>query len=375
MKRIPQGDLLRQYLLKSSISTTLLSEVLKSKGVLVKSRNKKSTLPFYLKTIIDAKLFGLIENNEVKREKQPKFTNASIKVNKEFKLDQLCDLKLNLQTDLIEKNEFKLSYTLKNVPEFYIDNDSSNKNQTKIALDIEVEIEDQLENYNSTTIERNAKIDVILENDVLIINKSYTSPETKEIVDFVVEKVRKYLKEEQYINKNDDFVTIRFNDFDNDKRVEFLKSFKNISDNKIKYKSIIDLDIEYQDNHKGFDKLLDSITNMKVKGDNLDSHPFIDDINYYSKILISGIKIRYDFDIGLERGEFILNLEFPEFKSDSADENASNPNFVFSIYITNCLDKQNIYKITSELAIIIEKYKNEVYSHYKIENNLIGLSK
>ncbi len=364
MKRIPQGDLLRQYLLKSSISTSLLSELLKNKNVLVKSKNKKATLPYFLKTIIDAKLFYQIEQNEIIKEKQPKFTNASIKVKNDFKIDKLCDLRLNLQDELVEKNEFKMSYSFKNVPEFYID--SSKKKETKIALDIEIEIENQLENYRSTTIDRNAKIDIFLEKDVLIINKNYTSPETKEVVDFVVEKVRKYLKEEQFINKDDDFMTIRFDDFEDQKRVEFLKSFQHLNSKNLKYKSIVDLDIEYRNDYKGFDKLLDSIKSMKVKGDNLENHPFIADVNYYSKIIVSGIKIKYEFDLGMERGEIILDLGFPEFDSTSVDEENSNPIFVFSINVINCLNKSNTYRITSELAVIIEKYKNEVYAQYKI---------
>jgi len=364
MKRIPQGDLLRQYLLKSSISTSLLSELLKKKNVLVKSKNKKATLPYFLKTIIDAKLFYQIEQNEIIKEKQPKFTNASIKVQNDFQIDKLCELKLNLQDELIEKNEFKMNYALKNVPEFYID--TSKKNETKIALDIEIAIEDQLENYRSTTIDRNAKIDVFLEKDVLIINKNYTSPETKEVVDFVVEKVRKYLKTEHFINKDDDFVTIRFDDFQDQKRVEFLKSFQYLNTKSLEYKSIVDLDIEYRDDYKGFDKLLDSIRSMKIKGDNLENHPFIGDVNYYSKILVSGMKIKYEFDLGMEKGEIILDLGFPEFDSNSVDEENSNPTFVFSINVTNCLNKSNIYRITSQLAVIIEKYKNEVYSQYKI---------
>ena len=320
MKRVPQGDLLRQYLLKSSINTTILSELLKSKCVLIKSRNKKATLPYFLKTLIDAKLFNNIENSEVFREKQHKFTNASIKIKNDFKIEKICEIELNLQEQLIEKNEFKLNYSFKNVPEFYID--SSNKDQIKVSLDIEIEIEDQLENYNSTKIERNAKIDVILEKDVLIIHKDYTSPETKEVVDFVVERVRKYLKEEHFIEKNEDFFSIRLEDFSAEK-------------------------------------------SMKVKGNNLENHPFLEDKNYYSKILVSGIKIKFDFELPMEKGEIILNLGFPHFKSDSIDEDFSNPIFVFSINVINCLNKTNVYKITSELAVIIEKYKNQIYPHYK----------
>ena len=364
MKRIPQGDLLRQYLLKSSINTTILSDLLKSRNVIIKSKNKKATLPYFLKTLIDAKLFNSIENSEVFKEKQHKFTDASIKIKNDFALEKICDIKLDLQEKLIEKNEFKLNYAFKNVPEFYID--LSNKDQTKISLDIEIEIEDQLENYNSTKIDRNAKIDIVLENDVLIIHKDYTSPETKEVVDFVVERVRKYLKEEHYIDKDDDFFSIRLEDFLAEKRVEFLKSFQHISAQQLKYKSILDLDLEYKDDHKGFDKLLDSISSMKVKGNNLENHPFLSDINYYSKILVSGIKIKFDFELAMEKGEIILNLGFPHFKSDSEETEISNPIFVFSINVISCLHKSNIYKIISELALIIEKYKNENYPHYKI---------
>lgn len=363
MKRIPQGDLLRQYLLKSSIGTSLLSDILKSKNVLIKSKNKKATLPYFLKTIIDAKLFNQIESKEVFKEKQQKFTNASIPVKEDFKLEKLTDLELNLNEDLIERSEFKMNYRLKNAPEFYIE--KVEKDKIKVALDIEIEIEDQLENFKSTTIERNAKIDVVLENEVLIINKNYTSPETKEVVDFVVEKVRKFLKQEHYIDKDDDFFMIRFDDFKDEKRVEFLKSFQNISVPQLTYKSIVDLDIVYKDNHKGFDKLLDSISNMKIRGLNLDNHPFVSDINYYSKILISGMKIKYEFDLGTEKGEIIIDLGFPGFKHDSVEDNLSNPIFVFSINVINCLHKSNIYRITSDLAIIIEKYKNDIYPHYK----------
>nr|WP_322625886.1 hypothetical protein [uncultured Flavobacterium sp.] len=363
MKRVPQGDLLRQYLLKSSIGTALLSDILRTKNVLIKSKNKKATLPYFLKTVIDAKMFGLIESNEVFKEKQQKFTNASITVNSDFKIEKLADLKLNLQEELVDRSEFKLNYNLKNAPEFYIE--KIDKDHVKVALDIEIEIEDQLENFKSTTIDRNAKIDVILEKDVLIINKNYTSPETKDIVDFVVERVRKFLKEEHFIEKDDDFFTIRFDDFKDDKRLEFLKSFQYISLSQLKYKSIIDLDIVYKDNHKGFDKLLDNISNMKVRGLNLESHPFVSDVNYYSKILVSGMKIKYDFDLGTEKGEIILDLGFPGFKHDSGDEDLSNPNFVFSIHVLNCINKSNIYKIISELAVIVEKYKNDTYSHFK----------
>ncbi|MEG1025518.1 MAG: hypothetical protein RSF34_13655 [Flavobacterium sp.] len=363
MKRVPQGDLLRQYLLKSSISTTLLSDILKGKNVLIRSKNKKATLPYFLKTIIDAKLFNEIESKEVVKEKQQKFTNASIKVKNDFKLEKLTDLKLDLHNELIEKSEFKLNYSFKNAPEFYIE--SIDKNQIKVALDIEIEIEDQLENFRSTTIERNAKIDVVLDNDVLIINKNYTSPETKEVVDFVVESVRKFLKQEHYINKNDDFFTIRFDDFKDAKRVEFLKSFQNISTPQLTYKSIVDLDIEYKDNHKGFDKLLDSISSMKIRGMNLENHPFVSDLNYYSKIVVSGIKVKYDFDLGTEKGEIILDLGFPGYKSDAVEESLSNPVFEFSINVSNCLHKSNVYKITSDLAVLIEKYKNGSYPHYK----------
>lgn len=370
MKRVPQGDLLRQYLLKSSISTSLLSNILKSKNVIIKSKNKKATIPYFLKTVIDSKLFNVIENSEVLKEKQQKFTNASITVNKDFKLAVLADLKLNLQNELVERSEFKLNYNLKNAPEFYIETVS--KDHTRIALDIEIEIEDQLENFKSTTIQRNAKIDVILENDVLIINKNYTSPETKEVVDFVVEKVRKFLKQEHYIGKDDDFFTIRFDDFKDSKRVEFLKSFRNISVSQLRYKSIVDLDIVYKDDYKGFDKLLDNISNMKVRGLNLDMHPFVADVAYYSKILVSGMKIRYDFDLGTEKGEIILDLGFPGFKFDSIEDSLSNPVFVFSINVISSLHKSNVYKITSELAVIIEKYKNDIYIHIlKVESILM----
>lgn len=364
MKRIPQGDLLRQYLLKGTIGTSLLSDLLKNKNVLVKSKNKKATIPYYLKTIIDTKLFNQIESNEIFKEKQQKFTNASIPVKKDFKLEKLTDLKLNLHQDLADNSEFKLNYSLKNVPEFYID--TLEKGKVKVVLDIEIEIEDQLENYMSTTIERNAKIDLVLENDILIINKNYTSPETKDVVDHVVERVRKFLKQEHYIDKDANFHTIRFTDFIDTQRLEFLKSFQNLVDTKLKYKSIIDLDIFYKDDHKGFDKLLDSISNMKVKGLNLDNHPFVTDINYYSKILVSGMKIKYEFNLGTEQGEITLNLGFPDFKQDSFEENLANPSFVFSINVNKSLHKSNEYKIINDIAIIIEKYKNDTYKHYKI---------
>lgn len=362
IKKVPQGDLLRQYLLKSSINQNLLFTLLKNRGVLLKSKKKETILPYFLKTIVDAEIFDEIQMKDSIKEKRPKFTNASIKLKEDFEVERLTDLKLNLNSDLVENKEFKSNYSFKNEPQFYVDDRENG--QKKVSLDIEIAIENPLENFGSTQVYRTAKIDIVQEGNSLIINKNYTSPETKEIIDFVVGKIRTYLKQEDYINKEDDFIAIRFNDFNNENRVEFLKSFKFLNE-KIEYKSIIDIDIECKEKYDNIDKLLESISNMKIKGSNLEEHPFLIDKEYYSKIIPYCIKIKYGFDLGLEKGEFILELSFPEFDSESEEENYSNPIFLFSINVTNCNHKDNVYRITNELALIIEKYKNEVYNRYK----------
>lgn len=364
IKKVPQGDLLRQYLLKSSINQNLLFTLLKNRGVLLKSKKKETTLPYFLKTIVDAEIFDEIQMKDSIKEKRPKFTNASIKLKENFEVERLTDLKLNLHSDLIENKEFRLNYSFKNEPQFYVD--FGEDKQKKVSLDIEITIENPLENFGSTQVDRTAKIDIVQEGNSLIINKNYTSPETKEIIDFVVGKIRTHLKQEDYINKEDDFISIRFNDFDNKTRVEFLKSFKFLNE-KIKYKSIIDADIECKEKYDNIDKLLESISNMKIKG-NLEKHPFLTDEEYYSKIILYCIKIEYEFDLGLEKGEFILELSFPEFDSESEEENYSNPIFLFSINVTNCNNKDNINRITNELALLVEKYKNEVYNSIIVSN-------
>ncbi|WP_172913942.1 hypothetical protein [Capnocytophaga canis] len=364
IKKVPQGDLLRQYLLKSSINQNLLFTLLKNRGVLLKSKKKETILPYYLKTIVDAEIFDEIQMKDSIKEKRPKFTNASIKLKEDFEVEKLTELKLDLYSDLLEKKEFKPNYSFKNEPQFYVD--FREDKQKKISLDIEIAIENPLENFGSTQVDRTAKIDIIQEGNSLIINKNYTSPETKEIIDFVVGEIRTYLKQEDYINKEDDFIAIRFNDFNNENRVEFLKSFKFLAD-KVKYESILDIDIECKEKYDKIDKLLENISNMKIKGD-LETHPFLIDKEYYSKIILHCIKIKYGFDLGLEKGEFILELSFPEFDSESEEENHSNPIFQFSINVTNCNNKDNINRITNELALLVEKYKNEVYNSIIVSN-------
>lgn len=367
---IPQGDVLRQLLAKSSTSEANINSLLREKGVFLSVGDKNVSVPLLMKSIISPKDFFFLSEIQKKKEDAIKYRTISIKCSRDFDWSDIID-NVDINKLIVDNHTYKPNYSVMGQPNFYYENNNT------IALDYSIERENLLSDmYNSKTIHKGSIIlnkSKIDNNEIQVsIQHNFTTKETLEVNDILIGGLKKKLKDNSIINSNNDIITIKFNNFDNVNRIQFFYSFIQDFSIYMSFKSITDINLYFDENiesHKDIKDFLDKLDNLKLNGRELQEHILVTNKEYYPKLIFATIKLKYSFNINGIKGLTSVNIGFPDYIK-SKDESSE---FQMSIEIN--LEKEfkkggNEKEIRKKVLDFLEKRKVESYDKFKFENQL-----
>ena len=354
---IPQGDVLRQLLAKSSTSETSINSLLREKGVFLSVGDKNVSVPLLMKSIISPKDFFFLSEIQKKKEDTIKYRTISIKCSRDFEW-----------SEIINNHTYKPNYSVIAQPNFYYEN-----NLNTALLEYSIERENLLSDmYNSKTTHKGSIIlnkRKISDNKIqLSIQHNFTTKETLEVNDILISRLKEKLKDSSIINSNNDIITIKFNNFNNVNRILFFYSFIQDFSIYMSFKSITDINLYFDENiesHKDIKDFLDKLDNLKLNGRELQEHILVTNKEYYPKLIFATIKLKYSFNINGIKGVTWVNIGFPDYIK-SKDEFSE-----FQMSIEMNLDKEfkkreKEKEIRKKILDFLEKRKVESYDKFKI---------
>ncbi|MEH1008437.1 hypothetical protein VDP25_11880 [Winogradskyella sp. ECml5-4] len=361
---LPQGDNIRQLLVKSNISQSNINLLLREKGVYLGHSEKNNSVPLLMKSIISPNDFETLYSTQKTKEDSIKYRTASINCSSDFNVSEIFSDALDLNQSIIEKHTYKPNYKVIGNPSFYFENENT------AVIDYKIERENLLNDWsNNKTYHEGSVILKKLQNDTIqvTIQQNSTSKETFEVNNIIINNVKKLLSQNSVIENKQDFIRIKFNDFSNSNRIKFLYSFTAEFCLYLEFKSITDIDLFLDpdiESPQDVRTFLKEIDNLKLNGKGLQNHLLLTNEIYYPKLIFGSIKFKYKINYRGMEGIANLNLSFPEYIK-SNQENAELQISIDLLLNKEYRNSRTENEIRKKLFEFIEKKKIESFNNFR----------
>jgi hypothetical protein len=361
---LPQGNNIRQLLVKSNITDASISNLLKTKGVFLGHGEKNNSVPLLMKTLISPNDFQYLDEIQKNKEENLKHRTSSIECIQDFELSKILNVPLNINDLIKEIHTYQPNYKVSGNPSFYFEDKNT------AILEYKIERENLLNDWTDSKTYHKGSL-VLKKDDTgkvnISVQQNLTSKESLEVNKIVISKVKSILHQNSLINKNENFVSIRFNDFSNTSRIKFLYAFASDFCAHVKFISLSDLNL-YLDpsvqSHQDIEKFLAEIENLRLKGKTLQNHVFINSTDYHPKLLFASIVLQFDLTYRNTTGKMYLNLSFPDYilRKSQLAEFQIQVNFSYR----KAKNKSNLdNKIRKVILPFIEELKLQKFDEYK----------
>lgn len=364
---LPQGNNIRQLLVKSNISDASINVLLKGKGVFLGQAEKNDSVPLLMKTIISPDDFENLYETQKAKEESFKHRTVSIDCGSDFALSTILKAPININEYIKDRHTYRPNYKVIGNPSFYFEN------KNRAVLEYKIERENLLNDWTDSKTYHKGSLLLTKGGDGefhISVQKNSTSKETLEVNNIVISHVKSILQKESIIDKNDNFNSIRFNNFDNANRIKFLYSFANNFCIYVKFISLTDINL-YLDptipSHADIEKFLAEIENLKLRGKELQKHIFIKSNAYHPKLLFSSINLRFEIEYKGVQGYMNLNISFPDYIKRRTEYAELQTQISFSL--KNVKKKEvTENKLRNEILPFIESLKILSFNKFKKES-------
>ncbi|MDA0107696.1 hypothetical protein OH456_06045 [Vibrio sp. La 4.2.2] len=360
---LPYGDALRDLLNDQGITKADLKLVLRRRGVFVGSDNRPSYVTMLCRTgLTPAELIEVQEKIRVKEE-NPKVQTQTVKwAGGEQSLLQSVPKSYDINK-LISK-PFS-NYKVLGAPSFK----AIDGNKDHVELSFTVERFDYTKSWDKNRSQFTGKVRFKKGDDNvdICINLSHTSPQTKEVANLIAKDIVNTFKNCGLVDRNTSIKTIKFNDFTNESRIQFLKELSQKQfDNELLFKDTKDIGFR-PDTSKELPEDLswmqEKITNLILQGKNLHSTFFIHNKSYHQYIQMHRVDADYSFDYKDYSGSCRISFDFPDLV---AKENQSSELVIKVVNLR--FSKKNVSISTSKLKemllVHLEPKKIELFEKY-----------
>lgn len=361
---LPQGDRIRQLLVKSNITDAGLNAMLKEKGVFLGRSEKNNSVPILMKSIISPDDFESLYTIQKNKEEKIKHRTSTIQCKQEFELSDIFNQPIDINKEIKDRHTYQPNFKVLGNPTFFFDENNV------ATLNYRVERENLLNDWtdNKTIHEGAVILKKSSEGSIQItVQQNSTSKETLKVNQIMSNYVKEVLEQKTIIDKSDTFVSIRFNDFTNEKRIKFLYSFAQDFCIYTKFKSLTDLNLNLDPTVKSeedLEKFLAEIENLKLKGKQLQNHVFINTTTYHPKLLFAAVKLRYKLDYLGTDGTLTVTASFPDYLR--AKNEFSEFQIQLDFILPNVKKKYTIEsKIRNKLLPFLEEIKLKSYINWK----------
>lgn len=364
-KILPQGDLMRQLLVKSNITDATINKVLREKGVFLGHSNKNNSVPLLMKTLVSPEDFEFLYDAQKTKDESFKYRNSSIKCAKDFEFADVLNEEVDIHNLIKNKFTYKPNYVVIGNPTFFYE-DSNNA-----TLEFEIEKENPLNGFYDSITRHKGSISLRKVSDggvQISVQQNSTSKDTLEVNNILMSVLKDRLFKNSIINSSDDIVSIKFNHFYNSSRILFFYGFAKNFNVYLDFKSITDIDLYIDgnvDSHEDLKAFLNEIDNLKLNGKDLQNHILLRKAKYYPKLILASLKFRYNISYEGIKCAAVITMGFPDYVKNK-DVNAE-----FQISIELILEKanrssSNDIKIRKKILEQFEIKKMESYEKFKL---------
>lgn len=307
---LPYGDALREFLNQPSITNSDIKNVFRRRGVFFSDNDKKNTIPTIIKSGVSPAELEELRDKIKAKEDNPKVHTQSVPwVGGEKKLLDSVHNDISIQ-DIV--NDPFSNYKIIGAPNFVpIDNDRDH-----IEMEFSIERYDLTKSWDKNTAKFSGKITLRKDEDGVNINMrlTHTSPETKSIAQVVTRKIVKDLKADGCVDVSANIIRIRFNDFENQTRMQFLQdlSQKQLT-NALYFKDTKDIGFR-PDKSKvlpgNLSWMEEKISNFVLQGEKLHTTFFVKEDKYHQFLEVYRIEAAYSFEYEEYSGECTVSFNF-----------------------------------------------------------------
>lgn len=292
-KILPYGDFLIPKLRTSILSEINLRDFLIKKGIITLKKTKNEILPLFSYLLLSPDELDDLKAIYREKEDKPKDIEriAIVDLNGKTLWETFNELFPNLKN--ITNSGLPKNCVLVGNPTL----ERVDKDYNHLVVKYKIEKENTNKDFLTGKTFHDAQIDIRLENDQLVFIDQHTSSETYKLNKNYFDNFQKALKKNNL--SLEEFKSIKFLDFSNNERVQFLLSFLNLQNSKaIEIKSITLDSMKFRADEtlsnipKDLESLRGRVSNLNLHGKELHDTIYLSEENYRTAILCE--KVRFN---------------------------------------------------------------------------------
>ncbi|KWS82798.1 GapS4b family protein [Pseudomonas amygdali] len=311
---LPQGESLRAYLVQPFVSKGDLKNLLRLRGVFTSQQDKEQTIPALTLSLIKPTEFVELQQLYTAKEDNPKITTQIIEwAGTETLIDSIPE---NIDVNKVLDLDFE-NFKVINAPSFF----PVAGKVDAIRMDFEIERLDRSKSWADSRKRFTASIEIQKNNsqDELIIISTHTAPETKQTNRAVTQYLINQFKEKGQIGKKARVRRIRFCDFTNVNRFDYLLGLTRYSKfATVSFEEVVDIGLVPDEEHTLPDELEwmeERIRGLDLHGTSLEDSEFLSNPNYRPSLLIHRLDAKFRFSLSAMDGHCVISLAFTDFNN------------------------------------------------------------
>lgn len=309
-KILPFGDMLLPKLKSSILSSNDLKLFLDNKGIISNRKSKDELLPIFSCLLLSPSELDSLKSTYKEKEDKPKEIERKATANLGDRtlweiINQNPILK-NIQNVTLPKNcKFADRPLLERIDSDY----------NQVILKYRIEKENTNKDFLTGKSFHNAEMVISYSNNQIVILDSHTSSETYQLNKKIYERFSKYLKKDNLISE--EFKSISFLDFDNNKRIQFLLSFLGLRQSTVFYIKEMTLeDMKFRADEMmnempdDLKSLQGRVSNLNLHGKQLDDTIYLSNEEYRKAELCEKLKFMISYKYLNRVGVCYLEVSF-----------------------------------------------------------------
>lgn len=358
-KFIPYGEALRGFGNQKFITPPVLQSILKERGIFVLNADKDYMVPIVQTLFLSPTEFDKIRDAFARKEDNEKKISREISFSSNATLYQSDIMQMNVE-DFLKRQlpTCKIKQAIRFV--------QTDNNPNHLTAKFTIIRNDLNKCWYEQTNEFSGSVEIINENGKGAIRITHTSPETKDLAEYIVKNQIRQYKDKGLLKEDVNPQKILFSTFTNTTRFAFFfRLTTKIENNGIfTFVDIKDISIKPQDECVLPAEILwmENIQRLIISGKSLNEKAFMKEEKFYCNLELWSIEATFKYDYKGQKGYVCICFGFPDYNSKGG--NAEFEVNIKSLVPEKSLSAKEKRDLKSKLLSVMDNQKLTVYSNF-----------
>lgn len=358
-KFIPYGEALRGFVNQKFITPPVLQSILKERGIFVLNADKDYMVPIVQTLLLSPTEFDKIRDAFARKEDNEKKISREISFSSNATLYQSDIMQMNVE-DFLKRQlpTCKIKQAIRFV--------QTDNNPNHLTAKFTIIRNDINKCWYEQTNEFSGSVEIINENGKGAIRITHTSPETKDLAEYIVKNQIRQYKDKGLLKEDVNPQKILFSTFTNTTRfVFFFRLTTKIENNGIfTFVDIKDISIKPQDECVLPAEILwmENIQRLIISGKSLNEKAFMKEEQFYCNLELWSIEATFEYDYKGQKGYVCICFGFPDYNSKGG--NAEFEVNIKSLVPEKSMSAKEKRDLKSKLLSVMDNQKLTVYSNF-----------